>query len=305
MRCRITCPALLVAFLCIPVRGQGPPSGETFLPILANGVLDESSHYQTVFRFVETSGATASTAVSVEMDLFDNEGGLTFGETSFCPPPIPKPPGTLVFGLRGWGSLHLGTKGFIQPYEPDVGVNDGWARITWTTPGRLTVSAEILAVDELPAGCPPVICFRPSSKYRSDALIRSVEPDREFHAATVISEYRRTALSIVNPSTLLGPAHVYLELYDQAGALFRRGGTITIPPMHRISRFAWELATVPLDSGADGVAPQAPEQFYGSARIVSDIPVVVGGLQVLLPEGRLVSLDVVSLTDTVKPFPFP
>ena len=213
----------------ISLAGQDPAPRELFLPILVNGVVDDSSHFQTVFRFVETSGTTITPAVSVALEMFDNDGGLTFAEQASCPPPVPVLDPIRRFDLAGWASLHFGTKGFMQPYEPDVGVNDGWARIRWSGPGNLSVVAEILAIGQLPGGCPPVICFRPSTAYRSDALIEPQLPALEFHSPAVISRYRHAAFSIVNPAPS-ATANVYLELYDQSGALVRRGGTTALPP---------------------------------------------------------------------------
>ena len=279
--------ALLSMILTTPVRGQEQDFEEVYFPILVNGVLDSRSHLQTVFRFIETSGTTASQAASVVMDLFDNSGDPTFAEQAFCPGPVAGIPPVVVFDLQGSGSTHFGTKGFIQPYEPEVGVVDGWARVRVRGPGRVSATAELLAVGELPTGCPPVICRRPSAAYLGDTLLQTAPPAMEFRSAAVIAAYRQVAYSIVNPSPS-STAQVSIELLDASGGLVRRGGPVAVPPMNRVSRFAWELATATSDPDTDETPP--PDDFYGSARIVSDSPIVVGGLQVLLPEGKLVSL---------------
>jgi len=114
-----------------------------------------------------------------------------------------------------------------------------------------------------------------------------MKPAKIFRAATVITPYRETAFSVVNPSAI-DTAHVFIELLRNDGSLLERGLEVDIPPMQRYSAFAWEWADTSL-SGAIGVPVLVPDSFYGSARIVSDVPVVVGALQVLFPEGKLVS----------------
>ncbi len=274
------------AFLLAPIFAQSEAPEELFVPILINGLVDESWHYQTIFRFVELSGTTASPAVSVQVDAFDNAGKRIVGDQLFCPPPVASLEPFRV-SLAGLGSIHFGTKGFIQLYEPEPGIIDGWARLTVTGPGKVQATAEVLQVDTLPSGCPPVICARPSGLYKSDAVVNAVKPAKVFRAAAVITPYRHTAFSVVNPSEK-DSAHVFFELLKDDGTVLH-GGALTIPPMQRRSAFAWEWATLPpVLIGIPQIRPM-PDNFYGSARIESDVPVVVGALQVLLPEGRLVT----------------
>ncbi len=286
MRCWIVSFLACGVFILAPVFAQSEQPEELFVPILINGLVDESWHYQTVFRFVELSGTAASPAVTVQVDAFDNSGKKIINDQLFCPPPVATLEPFRV-SLAGSGSIHLGTKGFIQPYQPAPGVVDGWARLTVTGPGKVQATAEVLQVDAVPSGCPPVICSRPSALYKSDAVVNVVKPAKVFRAAAVITPYRHTAFSVVNPSETES-AHVTLELLQADGTQLQRGG-LTIPPMQRHSAFAWEWATlVPAVVGVPQIVPM-PDNFYGSARIVSDVRVVVGALQVLLPEGKLVT----------------
>jgi hypothetical protein len=282
----------LVCLGCLldTVFAQSEAPEELFVPILINGLVGESWHYQTVFRFVELSGTTASPAVVVQVETFDNSGKPIFHDELFCPPPVASLE-PLRISLAGSGSAHFGTKGFIQPYDPGPGVIDGWVRLTVTGPGDLQATAEVLQVATIPSGCPPVICARPSPVYRSDALVNAIRPARRFRAAVVITPFRHTAFSVVNPSETKS-ARVSFELLRPDGSLLR-GGALTIPPRERRSAFSWEWAMLPPISivgfSQYGVMPS---DFYGSARIESDVPVAVAALQVLLPEGRLVTATV-------------
>jgi len=272
------CFALIVA----PVFAQSEPPEELFVTILVNGLVDESWHYQTLFRFVELSGTTASPAVVVQIDPYDNSGKPINHDSLFCPPAIPTLD-PLQLSLPGLGSVHLGTKGFIQPYEPKPGVFDGWARVTVTGPGKILGTAEILQVSGVPVGCPPVICLRPSGIYNSDAVVYLVKAAKAFRAPAVISPYRHTAFSVVNPSKT-ETAHVCLQLYQTEGTLLAQSEITSIPPLQRRSFFAreWTALDAPQNS-------PFKDSFYGSARIFSDVPIAVGALQILLPEGKLVT----------------
>jgi hypothetical protein len=274
------------AFVLAPVFAQSQPPEELFVPILINGLVDESWHYQTLFRFLEVSGTTASPVITVQLDAFDSSGKRIVNDQLFCPPPVATLEPFRV-SLPGLGSIHFGTKGFIQPYHPAPGIVDGWVRLNVKGPGKLEATAEILQVDAIPAGCPPVICMRPSGVYRSDAVVRAVKPAKVFHAATVITPFRHTGFSIVNPSETES-AHVSVVLI-QADGLLLQSGRLTIPPLQKQSGFAWEWVNTlpPVNIGIP--SSPMPTDFYGSAQIVSDIPIVVGALQVLLPEGKLVT----------------
>jgi len=270
-----------------PTLAQSQAPEELFVPVLINGVVGESSHYQTVFRFMELSGTTASPAVVVTLDAYRNDGKQIPPYLLFCPVSgVPEiQPYPVPVSLPGWGSVHLGTAGEVLGLYGAVYFIDGWARLSVKGPGRVQATAEVFEVAGPPGGCPPIICNRPSDLYTSDAVVQAVKPAKVWRAATVITSYRHTAFSVVNPSATES-AHVLFGLYSPDGREFQGGG-LTIPPMQRRSAFAWEWATFPLPLGFE---PRLmPDDFYGSARIVSDVPVAVGGLQVLLPEGKLVS----------------
>jgi hypothetical protein len=277
-----------VAFVLVPVCAESSSPEELFVPILINGRFEESRHYQTIFRFLEFSGTTASPAVSVQVDAFDNSGAPIHNDQLFCPPALPLP-GPLQVSLAGQGSTHFGTKGFIQLYEPGPGAINGWVRLRVNGPGRLLATAEVLQVDAAPSGCPAVVCSRPSQLYRSDAVVHAVKPAKAFRAAAVVTSYRHTAFAVVNPSET-DTAHVSLQLLRPDGTVLQAGEDLAIAPMKRVSAFAWEWATVP--QALLHVHWPEPDNFYGSARIVSDVPVVVGALQVLFPESKVVSASV-------------
>lgn len=279
---------LLATFSFGSALAQEEPSEELFIPIMINGMVDQDFHFQTLFRFMELSGTTASPAVTVEMDAFDNEGNAIHPDQLFCPGPLPTPGSTLRWSLPGSGSTHSGTKGFVQDYRPAPGLIDGWIRIRHSGPGSLQASAEIAGVRATPVGCPPLICSRSSSEYESDALVPALHPSKAFRLPTVVTPQRQAAFSIVNPSSDQ-EAHVRIRFYTSDGVMLGEAG-LTVLPLHRTSRFAAELASLP--PGVIGVPWTLPERYYGSVLITSDVPIVVGALQVLLPEGKFVSASV-------------
>lgn len=285
--------APLLAALCFDsALAQEESTKELFVPIMVNGMVDENFHFQTLFRFMELSGTTASPAITVEMDAFDNEGSAIHPDQFACPGPVPFPGSTLSWSLSGSGSTHSGTKGFVQPYEPAPGLIDGWIRIRYSGPGSLQVSAEIAGVRATPVGCPPLVCSRPSSEYESDALVQALSPSKAFRVPTVATPQRHAAFSIVNPSADQ-EADVRISFYDSEGVLLGQEG-FTVLPLHRVSRFAAEFANLSPPEIAIGIPVPwyLPERYYGSVLITADIPIVVGALQVLFPEGKLVSASV-------------
>jgi len=285
MRVLLLSSLIWVALIMAPVFAQSQPPEELFVPILINGVVGESSHYQTVFRFVELSGTTADPAVTVDMDTFDNAGSEIDPGQLFCHEGPPRPP--VPFSLPGSGSFHFGTAGRVIGYQPPS-IIDGWARLTITGSGRIQITAEVFQVAGVPAGCQWLVSG-PSDFYRSDVVVQAVKPAKVWRAPAVITAYRHTALSVVNFSPT-NTAHVFIELLDEEGT-GRRGRDFPIPPMHRRSAFAWEWVD-PNHGISIGVPVPVPDDFYGSARIVSDVPVAVGAVQVLSPEGKLVSAPV-------------
>jgi len=284
---------VVLALFCGFAAAQDKPVEELFIPIMINGMVDDDLHFQTLFRFVELSGTTASPAVSIEMDAFDNEGKTMHPDKFSGPPPLPAPDSTIRWNLASSGSAHSGTKGFVQAYDPAPGVIDGWVRIRSSGPGKLHVNAEIAVVHAVPVGCPPLICSRPSYQYESDALVQAVKPAKAFRVPTVVTPERQAAFSIVNPSSDQ-EAFVSLLFYDTSGVRLGRVG-VHIPPLNRMSRFAAEFAQIPPVVVGLPEIWALPERYYGSVLITSDIPIVVGAIQVLMPEGKLVASSVAAV----------
>ncbi len=282
---------LALAFGLLPglILAEDKASEELFAPILVNGVVSEFFHYQTRFLFLEVSGTTESSALSVEVEVFDNDGNRVDPSMIFCALPVVPADGVQRFTLPAFGSLLTGTKGFVGIYEPTPGVLDGWVRIRTSGSGKLRATVELLAFGHrLPAGvgCEPVMFVStPSSHYVSDALIQVEKPATAFRASAVATYLRQTAFSIVNPSDSQ-TAKVHIDLYDSSGTIIGHGMDLVLAPMHRASAFAREWMDVIDPPGA--LTPQ----FYGSARISSDVPIVVGALEMLFPEGKLVSTNV-------------
>ena len=115
----------------------------------------------------------------------------------------------------------------------------------------------------------------------------AVRAGTEFRLGVTITATRRAAISVVNPSDS-ETASVKIQLRgvnrDDNAAL------IEIPPLSRISRFLLEIV-VPDDFPAD------PTRwlFRGTATITSNIPIAVGALDFILPDGKLVYVPVARL----------
>lgn len=248
----------LVPFSSTCVFGQ---TQELILPIVLNGYTTQPIHYQTTIRIVNLS----ATAAEVTLEAYQNDGTPIRILELF---PIARAGTRTVFQIGGGGSIEAFTAEDVPPLN-------GWVRLTFNSSASILASAEVALINA-PAG-PHPICVRPSTDVLTSVLAAAVGAAQKFSAFAAIRPYRKSGYAIVNPSTTRG-ATVFLSLMDFTGR-FLASGTLEIPPQGRVSRFVQEFL------------PEAPSDFMGTLRITSTIPVAVGGVNVLFPEGEFTEIQ--------------
>ena len=259
----------------------GAEKQDLIFPIVVlNGDDPELGEFQTIFTFLSLSNTTGNATFVV------HEGDGT---------PIPvfadsRPPGIEIrndteayFDLPPNGAKTV----WITPRTP---VN-GWARLTYKNSGKVQGIADLILRNEpcitiLITGVPP--CYPPSSEVVfSTVQVRAVQPAREFRAQAMITFNRHSAFAIVNPSPTQ-TAVVDLTILDSSGENLD-GNQFAIQPQGRISELLWKL----LIHGKIFITrPRPPDDFEGSVRLTSSIPIAVAGLHVLLPEAKFLNLPV-------------
>ncbi|MDA2933927.1 hypothetical protein MYX82_06245 [Acidobacteria bacterium AH-259-D05] len=233
---------------------------EIILPVVVNGFWKEPAHFQTTIRIVNLS----TQAVEVTLEAYQNDGTATRILELY---PIAKSGTKTVFQIMPGGSVEAFTTG-------DEPAFDGWARLSYETSASIQASAEIALVDA-PVG-PKPICQRPSTEIVTSAHAAGVPESKKYSGFIVIRPFRKSAYALVNPSTT-STANVFLSLLDFSGKLVASAG-LQIPPQGRSRGLLPDLLDNP------------PEDFIGSLRITSDIPIGVGALNVLFPEGKFTSV---------------
>ena len=244
--------------------GFSAETQELILPVVVNGYVKNPLHLQTTIRIVNLSNA----AVEVTLEAYGNDGVATRIFGLF---PIPMPGTKTVFKIEPLGSVEAFTAGDVPSFN-------GWARLTYDASVAIQATAEIALINASPG--PHPICRRPSTEIVTSAQVEAVKAANKFAGFAVTRPYRRGAYALSNPSTT-HTAEVLLSLLDLSGKLIATG-TVKVPPKERISQFLTEFLSNP------------PTDLMGSLRITSDIPVGVGALSGLLPEGRLASVPVSS-----------
>lgn len=274
----------LVLFLSIgTLPGQVlAQSQELILPVFVTGSIQSPVHFQTALRLLNASSA----AGSATLNIFNDSGAPIRGDAVFCdggplnPPPFRSPnPFDLVFGLAGDGSVEISSLGgavFLS----------GWARLRHDGTPIQTV-AEIALISAAPFLCIAPICMRPSTQIVTIAVVPAVRPSREFRANASLTSQRESAYALVNPSSSQ-TATIEIIAADSSGRILDQN-TIRVPAQGRVAKFLWELLLL----GKVFVAPpKRPNFFHGSVKITSDIPIAVGALNVLSPEGKFAGLPV-------------
>lgn len=164
----------------------------------------------------------------------------------------------------------------------------GWARVL-TSAVAIVPEVEISFLQSAAGQCPPGVERVPSSAVLTTVEVAAVKPGREFSAAGFITPARESGFSIVNPSRL-ETAHVIVTARRADGSSFD-GNELLVEPGRRLSLLLFELL---IRNKNFVVPPRRPTNYFGEVSFSSDIPIAVGGLQVLFPEGKWSNLPVVS-----------
>ncbi|HEV8129818.1 MAG TPA: hypothetical protein VGQ81_01085 [Acidobacteriota bacterium] len=253
-----------------------PPAQELILPIVVNGRVGSAVHYQTAFTVLNNSAIVAL----VNAQIYDSSGSPA---GVFCSPIAP-PPSRFTASLSPAGSFHNST-------SADQPLTNGWARLTWDGTAAVQAEAEINFINTAPMPC-LLICNRPSNEIIASASVPAVKAARDFRLPATLTPNRQTAIALVNPQSG-GPATVTLQLLGSDGQVVVGGAVSTqVPPQGRVAQFLRRFFECDICMAAPTFAPGP--MFHGSLKITSDIPIAVGALNVIFPEGKLVSVPVSS-----------
>jgi hypothetical protein len=256
-------------------------ANEVVLPIVVNGAFAEKLHYQTIFTILNASRQQVQTSLQVYSNQ-GKPGGV------FCAPIAPPPSSATSLLVPGAES--------VQFTSADLPYLDGWALLRWEGSASLLAAEELTLVAAAPQAC-LLVCNRPSTEKLSSTQIPAIKPAKEFRLPVTFNLYRQTALAIINPSAV-ETATVRISLLDLSGKNANLGVPdsfeIRIPPLQRVSKFLWQLAR---ESSALTVVIPAPESFQGSVILASNIPIAVGALHIMFPQGKFVAIP------SFSPFP--
>ena len=244
------------------------------LPIVANGAFAEDLHYQTIFNVLNASAQKIDTTLQVYSNQ-GKPGGV------FCAPIAPPPSGTTA--------TLAPNASYLRFTSADLPFLDGWALLNWEGSASVLAAEEITLVAAAPQAC-LLVCNWPSTEKLASTQLAAVKPAREFRLPVTINLYRQTALALVNPSPT-ETATVRISLLDAAGNAAKLGVPdsfdIRIPPLQLVSRYLWQLV---LESSALTVLIPTPESFQGSVTLSANIPIAVGALHLMFPQGKFVSI---------------
>ncbi len=285
--------SVLLVILPSFLRAQESPGAagvrELIFPMVHSAFLEGSNNLQTTFSILNLSNTTAQASIVTYQDDGTPARILQLCSALGIPPDLDEV--ELNFEIPAAGGRDFLTQADNQGELPGF---SGWARV------RLDRSLPIQASAEVRLRTTPEPCIvlsgttsssRPSSwesagvrLFSLAAQLLAVEPATGFRARAFNSVSRRTGFSIVNPSDSVA-ARVTLEVFNLGGE--RIGSAeVEVPPLHRLSRFVTELVEV-------RPCPECSTVHYnGTLHISSDVPIAVGGLVVLQPDGLWVSLPV-------------
>ena len=253
----------LIAFLliCFSTLADAQTQ-ELILPVALNGYTTQPIHYQTTIRISNMS----SSAAEVTLEAYQNDGTAIRILELF---PIARSGTKTVFQIESGGSVEAYTAEDVPPLN-------GWIRLTFDSSITIQASTEVTLINGLVG--PKPICTRPSTEILTSVQLPALGSAKKFSGFAVIRPFRKSGYAIVNPSTTQS-ATVFLSLMDFAGRLVA-SNTAEVAPQVRISRFVQEFL------------PNAPSDFMGTLRITSTIPVVLGGVNVLFPDGEFTGINV-------------
>src|SRR2546426_1442859 len=251
---------------------------EVILPIVVNGAVAEKLHYQTIFTVLNGSAGN----VKGTLQIYSNAAAAS---GVFCSPLAPAPSGA-AFELSPSAE-------YLQFTSADLAFMNGWARVRWEGPAPVLVSEELTLVAAAPARC-QLVCNRPSTEKSSSAQIAAIKPAREFKMPLTINPNRQTAVALINPSSA-DTVTVKVSILDSTGQSAQlavpNSFEIRIPPLERISKYVWQVAS---EQSSLLSRPTPPDSFQGSLVFSSDLPFVASGLHMMYPEGKFVPVPAVA-----------
>ncbi len=251
-------------------------SREVIFPIVVNGASAEKLHYQTIFTVLNTTAEN----LGATLQVYGNNGAPG---GVFCSPLAP-PPSKMTVSLDPNAE-------YLQFTSPDLLFHDGWASLRWQGSAPILASTEITLVSAPPAPC-LLVCNRPSSEKLSSTQVAAIAPALAFRLPVTLNSYRQTALALVNPSST-EPLTVKVTIHAASGENAKLGVPsnfeIRIRPLERISRLLWQMA---LGQSAPTLIVPSRETFQGSVVLASSSPFAAAGLNIMFPEGKLVSIPI-------------
>lgn len=260
----------------------------TYFPIVTHLSVSEDLYFATVFILKNQTEDSVSGSIHVRRADGSEISGLLCGVSlgvpvpGFGPIPFSVPASSVV---RVPMTVLPGSD--LSPHQLN-----GWAALALADQSDVQASAEIALLKGQRHECDPL------TQYSTEEILDIVslpasETALRFGLSITIIPSRRTAISFVNPSGT-ETAHVTLQL--QRGTSLDNSAVIEVPPLRRISHFLLDIV-LPEGLTSEPTPGDPNWQFLGAATITSDIPIAVGALDVILPDGKLVYVPVGALED--------
>lgn len=265
---------------------EPPPVTELIFPVMTLPASEE--RYVSAMLTVLNQADSAALAT---IQLFD-DGGVRHDPASNGPACPVEPNHFVLPPAEHFGELFLvpGRQSAHVILEGSRGPFSGWVRLRRVGVQELQAEMEIFHLQQprFFGPCFPHNSF-PSEVVLTSASLPAVRPALEFTAVGTIGRYRESGFAIVNPSSS-ETARISIQADELDGQPYD-SNEIELAPRQRLTLLLFDL----LNYGKQFlVPPQRPAFFEGPVRFSSDIPIAVGALNVQLPDGKWVSLPVVS-----------
>lgn len=262
---------------------ESPSRDVWILPVVLASDADMQSSYRTSLTLANFSASTQSAT----LEVFFNDGSSLYPSQVICPndggpdfPAGPPPPPIELYDLVAHQQRRvlLSNSSFL-----------GWGRVTAESGKPFVPQTEVSHVEGQYSPECSAAQDLPSTSILTTVDIDPVRPSREFSASGSITTTRESGFAVVNPSDSESAA-VSITAFNADGSVFDTN-QIVIEPGHRLARQLFDLL---IEGKAFLLPPVKPTDFSGEIRFSSDIPIAVGALEVLLPEGRWSNIPVVS-----------
>ncbi len=257
-----------------------PEGEETIIPILENGRAMNGT-FSTHLALINSDGTAEQPFL---LEFFESGGMPIQPDFALCP----GQGAALEAPLPANQLLALDLSGRLPPISGGSSLVSGWARMR--ADDALTAFAEVLFANGSATNCGRLGNSLPAEDIQATVRIPAVRPALRWMAEGVIAATRESALSLVNPDPS-ETAMVTVTALNADGTPFDIN-EFQIGPEERISGLLFDL----LNRGKVFILPpQRPDKYRGRVTITSDRPIAVGGLFLLLPEGRWLNLSVNSI----------